>query len=253
MIRTFRIAAVAALTIGMAVTSEAQGRRGGGPPTSPPRPGTVERVAVRDHEVVVCLPPSYAADPMRRFPATYFLAEHPADNLKVPDAGNKLAAAQGFSEQIVVLVNMSPGLDMEKFVAEELVPYVDGRYRTIAARISRGLGGEASGGASALRIAMKRPDVFSSLYLMSASVADAPAASLQRYYAIAVEVGTKDPQLAASRQLHEAMTQLGLPHYYEEYDGAYVDAVGRRVETRVLPFFSRNLGAPANPTSPAVQ
>jgi hypothetical protein len=45
------------------------------------------------------------------------------------------------------------------------------------------------------------------------------------------------------------MARLRSPHYYEEYDG---ESVGR-IETRLLPFFSRNLAAPANPTSPAVQ
>ena len=51
--------------------------------------------------------------------------------------------------------------DWERFVAEDLVAYIDGQYRTLANRMSRGLAGHSMGGYGALRIGMKRPDVFS--------------------------------------------------------------------------------------------
>jgi hypothetical protein len=82
---------------------------------------------------------------------------------------------------------------------------------------------------------------------------DADAASLQRYYSVAINVGTRDAALPINRRLHDAMTRLGIPQYYEEFDGASPGNAAERIETRVLPFFSRNLLAPANPTSPAVQ
>jgi S-formylglutathione hydrolase FrmB len=58
--------------------------------------------------------------------------------------------------------------DWERFVAEDLVAFIDSHYRTLAKPISRGLAGQFMGGYGALRIGMKRPDVFSSLYIMSA-------------------------------------------------------------------------------------
>ncbi len=58
--------------------------------------------------------------------------------------------------------------DWEVFVAEDLVSYIDSHYRTMANRMSRGLGGHSMGGYGTVRIGMKRPDVFSSLYIMSA-------------------------------------------------------------------------------------
>jgi len=214
---------------------------------------------VQGRDVLVYLPPSYASDAMRRFPVVYLLAELPIDNLKLQDAADRLAAQPGFSEPIVVLpdVPRSAG-DVEQFVAGDLVAYVDGKYRTMTARISRGLGGSSLAGDAALRVGMKRHDVFSSLYLLNASIADTSslmldgsAANLRRYYAVAMNVSTTTSTLASNRRLHDAMTRLGIPHYYEEYDGRV--EVSERVETRVLPFFSRNLSAPANPTSPAVQ
>jgi len=262
MTTTRRIALAAAL-FGAAVTPlAAQRGRGGAPPTaSGPRTGTLEHVTVNGRAADVYLPPSYASDAARRFPVVYLLAERPADNLKLPEAADRLSSAPGFSEPIVVFPDASGSLaDLEKFVGEDLVGFVDGKYRTMTARISRGLAGSSLGGDAALRVGMKRPAVFSSLFLLSASLVDATvamvdgdAANLQRYYGVSIQVGARDAALAVNRRLHDAMLRLRIPHYYEEFDGAHGDRVAERIETRVLPFFSKNLLAPANPTSPAVQ
>jgi len=58
--------------------------------------------------------------------------------------------------------------DWETFVADELVAAIDRRYRTRASRSARGLAGHSMGGYGAIRLAMKRPDVFSSVYALSA-------------------------------------------------------------------------------------
>ena len=76
---------------------------------------------------------------------------------------------------------------------------------------------------------------------------------LKAYYAIAIDIGTKDNLIASNRQLHEAMTRLKIAHSYEEYDGDHTNKVGERIERNVLPFFSKNLVSPANPTSPQVK
>ena len=77
--------------------------------------------------------------------------------------------------------------------------------------------------------------------------------ALQSYYAIAIDIGTKDDLIASNRQLHEAMTRLAIPHCYEEYDGDHTNKMGERIERSLLVFFSMNLAAPANPSSPLIQ
>ena len=64
---------------------------------------------------------------------------------------------------------------------------------------------------------------------------------------------TKDGLLATNKQLHETMTKLRIPHGYEEYDGDHTNRVRERVERNLLPFFSKNLASPVNPTSPTPQ
>ena len=48
----------------------------------------------------------------------------------------------------------------ETHVVEELVPWADGRHRTLAGRDHRGVAGKSSGGYGALTLGMKHPDVF---------------------------------------------------------------------------------------------
>ena len=360
--RTTYLGLAAIFVFAATVAAGAQGRRGGGPP-GVPATGTVEHVTVHgkalegnlegdspDRQVAVYLPPGYATDQNRRYPVVYLLHGYGGRDdtfvsrlAMLPDIADRLAAAQGYSPAIVVTPNaftlhkgsmysnsVTTG-DWESFVAEDLVAFIDSRYRTIAARISRGLAGHSMGGYGALRIGMKRPDVFSSLYIMSACclapntnpqpqtlalalaiktreqaeeaarapgfgpstqlasaaawspnpnnpplyldlpvnngkvrpeivakwAANAPltmieqlGSSLQRHYAIGIDIGTKDPLLASNRRLHEALTRLRIPHAYEEYDGDHTNKVGERLERNLLTFFSRTLASPANPTSP---
>ena len=57
--------------------------------------------------------------------------------------------------------------DWETFVAHDLVSYVDSHYRTLADASSRGLAGHSMGGYGTIRIGMKHPGIFSSMYILS--------------------------------------------------------------------------------------
>lgn len=291
------IAATMALVVVHAALAEAQ-RRGGAPPGGPGGPGrgaratagTVERLTVRgkaleanrdgdspERAVTVYLPPGYSGDQNRRFPTVYLLhGEGGSENTFIDEpfalqrSADRLAAAQGFSEFIVVTpnaatlkkgslyVSSAAAGDWERFVGEDLVAAIDGRFRTLAHRMSRGIAGHDAGGEAALRIGMKRPEVFANLYAMSPSATSAVtselgkyASNLDVYYGIAVDVGAGDPSLESTRQLHAAMTKLRIPHAYEEYDGDRTSRIRDRIEWSVLPFFARNLASPANLTSPS--
>jgi enterochelin esterase family protein len=51
----------------------------------------------------------------------------------------------------------------EDFVIDEVVPHIDGRYRTLAAPEHRGIDGKSSGGYGALVLGMRHPEVFGAL------------------------------------------------------------------------------------------
>jgi len=314
------------------------------------RHGSVERVRVHgaslqgnlegdspDREVSVYLPPGYRRHWLRRYPVLYLLhgftdtdlrwfgSAHLFDGAAAADR----AFSGGVPELIVVMPNAmtryfgslySSGPttgDWESFITRDLVSYIDRHYRTIAERNSRGIAGHSAGGYGAIRIGMKHPDVFSSVYAMSACcllpvdlqdpargklpelqsdaqlgaadfftkamyasaaawspdprnppryldlpwqggafqpqvaakwAANAPLVMLDQYVsnlrtlqAIGLDVGTRDSLLPGSQALDEALSAYGIGHGYETYDGDHLNRIEERFETRVLPFFARNL------------
>jgi len=145
--------------------------------------GNLEGDAV-DRDVIVFLPPGYREDAQRRYPVVYALhgysigAEQWSHEIHVPQTIEG-AFALGAREMIVVLPDsktrhngsmysssVTTG-DFERFIAHDLVEYIDAHYRTIPTRRSRGLVGHSMGGYGAARIGMKHPDVFGTLYIMS--------------------------------------------------------------------------------------
>ena len=189
--------AAAAVLLALAVPALAQVQTEVPPVVAGAQPVTVEHIKVHspaiegnlegeavDRDVFVFLPPSYAKDPTRRYPVVYALhgysigAEQWSHEIRVPQTIEG-AFAQGAKEMIVVLPDsktvyggsmysssITTG-NFEKFIAHDLVAYIDAHYRTIPDRLSRGLVGHSMGGYGALRIGMKHPDVFGSLYVMS--------------------------------------------------------------------------------------
>ena len=137
-----------------------------------------------DRDVIVVLPPSYPKAKKRRYAVVYALhgysigAEQWTHEIHVPQTIEG-AFALGSQEVIVVLPDsktiyngsmysssITTG-DFEKFIAHDVVAYIDAHYRTIPDRNSRGLVGHSMGGYGASRIGMKHPDVFGALYIMS--------------------------------------------------------------------------------------
>jgi len=164
--------------------------------------GTVEKIKVHgtalegnlegdsaDRDVMVYLPPSYATERSRRYPVLFLLHGFTDDTdhwwgvvphfVSVPASMDKALANGTAREMIVVMPNaftryygsmysssVTTG-DWERFIARDLVAYIDAHYRTLADVNSRGLAGHSMGGYGTIRIGMKYPDVFSSIYAMS--------------------------------------------------------------------------------------
>ena len=190
---------VCALTmaLGLAVAAPAQVKTEVPPVVPGAKPVTVEHIKVHgaalegnlegdavDRDVIVVLPPGYAAQKTRHYPVVYALhgysigAQQWTQEIHVPQTIEG-AFARGAEDMIVVLPDsktvhngsmysssVTTG-DFEQFIAHDVVAYIDAHYRTIARRTSRGLVGHSMGGYGASRIGMKHPDVFGSLYIMS--------------------------------------------------------------------------------------
>ncbi len=132
----------------------------------------------------VLLPPGYDADSDRRYPVIYGLTGYTGCgemllqvrpwNLDLRARLDRLYAA-GMPLAIVVLpdcftrfggsqyMNSSATGRYADYLTQELVPFIDGRYRTIADRAGRGVFGKSSGGYGALIMGMGHADLFGAI------------------------------------------------------------------------------------------
>ena len=139
-----------------------------------------------ERDVFVYLPPSYAVNRSQRFPVLYLLhgygrvAETWVQFIGMPGSMDNGIAKGTTKEMIVVMpdantkyggsmYSSSPTTgDWETYITHDLVSYIDSHYRTIAARESRGLAGHSMGGYGVWRIGMKHPELYASIYSLSA-------------------------------------------------------------------------------------
>ena len=133
----------------------------------------------------VYAPPAYEAEPDRRFPSLYLIQGHTgqldmwrnrsAFRPTVPELVDRLFAEEGCPPALVVFVDAwtsyggsqfldSPGVgNYHTYLCEEIVSFVDTRYRTLAQAAHRGIAGKSSGGYGAMVTPMLRPDLFGGL------------------------------------------------------------------------------------------
>jgi S-formylglutathione hydrolase FrmB len=133
----------------------------------------------------VYVPPGYDEEPDRRYPSVYMIQgltgqldmwrNRSAFRRNFPELADELFAADGAPPCILVWVDAwtslggsqfldSPGTGRyHTYLCDELVPWVDERYRTLPAAEHRGIAGKSSGGYGAMVTPMLRPDLFGGL------------------------------------------------------------------------------------------
>ncbi|GAA3756314.1 S-formylglutathione hydrolase FrmB [Spinactinospora alkalitolerans] len=137
-----------------------------------------------ERPVLVQVPPGYA-DSDRRYPVVYVIQgftghvgmwdNRTAFRRPFPELADAVFAAGQAPPAILVYVDAwtslggsqyldSPGTgDYHSYLCDEVVPWVDAEYRTLAARDHRAISGKSSGGYGAMVTAMLRPEVFGAL------------------------------------------------------------------------------------------
>jgi hypothetical protein len=133
--------------------------------------------------MAVYLPPDYDRS-VERFPVIYFLPNPLADYRRDFDEQEAWAMFDRaidtgiIGKVIIVVVDMTTPVgcswyvnspvtgNWEDFVTTELVPYIDSTFKTLADRNSRGIAGDRMGGYGAIRLGMRRPDIFGSVYAL---------------------------------------------------------------------------------------
>jgi S-formylglutathione hydrolase FrmB len=133
----------------------------------------------------VYTPPGYDDGDSRRYPSVYVLQgltgqvdmwrARKAFAATTPEAVDDRLAAAGAAPAVVVYLDAwtslggaqfldSPGTGRYlSYIGDEVVPFVDARYRTEPVAARRGVAGKSSGGYGAMVLPMLRPDLFGGL------------------------------------------------------------------------------------------
>lgn len=193
-------------------------------------------------EIVVYTPPCYASFTDRRFPVLYLLHGQTYTDRQWLDLGVSVVADDLINNQsappfIIVLPddrywNVESGLGFGDRFINNVIPYVDDNYRTLADRSHRALGGMSRGGGWAIRFLFTRHDLFGSVGLHSAVLfaeehanKDSLIASVSRadWPRIWMDIGEQDTGLGELRNLAGELARSEVSFEWHVYPGAHTN------------------------------
>jgi len=241
-------------------------------PTATPLPcwkegGRLEQSSLRSHslrlpmEYTVYLPPCYAEQPERRYPVLYLIHgmnynNDQWDRLGADEKADALIAAGEVSPFIIVMPRdrswAEPGEDpFGDVLVDELIPFIDQRFRTLPERGYRAVGGLSRGAGWAVHLGLSRWDLFGAIGGHSLPVfwsdtgkvrgwLDAiPPESLPRIY---LDIGEKDRPsiLNSALWFEDLLTELNVPHEWYLFPGYHEEAYWSAHVEEYLRWYTRD-------------
>ncbi|HVN54975.1 MAG TPA: alpha/beta hydrolase-fold protein [Anaerolineaceae bacterium] len=190
----------------------------------------------------VYLPPCYGRESMRRYGALYLIhglqsGAEQWQELGVDSVADRLIQAGQIPPLIIVLPQDESYKQPEEdpfgeALVSELVPWIDGQYRTYADRAHRAVGGLSRGGGWAVHLGFNHPEVFGAVGAHSLPLfwsdagtfptllARIPVAQMPRVY---LDIGVNDHEVQGAADFEALLTARGIPHEWHLNQG-YHDA-----------------------------
>lgn len=181
----------------------------------------------------IYLPPCYDAASGREYPVLYLLhglelTDSQWDDLGADEAATRLIASGAAPPFLMVMPWERKGLEYESALVDYLLPAMQREYRASQDRSARALAGISRGAGWALRIGLKRPQVFGAVGLHSPAVLAPdlydlpgwldrqPAGELPRLW---IDIGDHDPLRFAAFELTGLMDVHGVEYAWRLYPG----------------------------------
>jgi enterochelin esterase-like enzyme len=198
------------------------------------------------------------------YPTLYLIHGYPFDDSHWDRLGADETAAMGIRSGVYVpFLIVMPECDtegmfrdtsggdysVEGLIVNELVPHIDGTYRTWAAREGRAIGGISRGGVWSLEIGFRHPSTFSVVGAHSPALAvnyphplydplilaTEPQVQDLRIY---LDAGDVDWARYGTEELHQVLAEHGVAHEYVIGEGDHVDEYWSRMLPLYLAFYS---------------
>jgi enterochelin esterase-like enzyme len=217
----------------------------------------ISRVAGSARRVFVYVPPGYDADQARRFPVLYLQHGAGESERAWTEQGyanlilDNLIAAKRAEPMLVVMENgyatppterpiRGGGDKFPELVVNELIPFIDGKFRTFADREHRAIAGLSMGGGQAMRTGLANLDKFASIGTFSGALrefnidasyggalADATEAN-RKLHLLWIGCGSEDSLIDGARAIHQSLADRKVEHVWVEGPGAHEWQVWRK-------------------------
>ncbi len=222
---------------------------------------TVETKNLATPGEVTVIVPDAAEDPTIDFPTLYLLNGYSGDHTSWTTVRPDLEKYADLYGMIIVMPNgrdswywnwpNDPGMQMESYIVDDLVPYIDNNYATRRDASQRGISGLSMGGHGAMWLAIRHSDIWANAGTMSGGVDIRPfperwkmAKALGKIEEnpdrwncytvmgiisqlkpgqlnITIDCGVDDFFAEVNRDLHNALLEAKIDHDYTERPGAH--------------------------------
>jgi enterochelin esterase-like enzyme len=193
----------------------------------------------------VYLPPCYSQQPERRYPVLYLFhgqgfTDDQWERLGAGDTADRLIASGKTSPFLIVMprdrYGGQPSEDnFGQVVANELIPYIDNHYRTLAERDYRAVGGLSRGAGWSVHMALTYWQLFGALGAHSPAIFYEDAQHMRPLLdsispmlmpRIYMDAGDKDRVeiLDAALWFEDLLNARGIPHEWHLFSGYHEEA-----------------------------
>lgn len=140
------------------------------------------KILNQDREYAIYLPRDYKTNTNKKYPVLYLLHGGGGSHTDWPQQGrlegvaNQLITSGASTEMIIVCPEAGKGLmdyfndpdwKYEDYFFDELIPYIESKYRAISDRSYRAIAGLSMGGGGSAVYGVHHPEKFSVVYMMS--------------------------------------------------------------------------------------
>jgi enterochelin esterase-like enzyme len=194
-------------------------------------------------EFIIYLPPCYETFTDKRYPVLYLLHGQTYTQDQWVRLGASALADQmihaGESQPFIMVFpddrywNSAAGPGFGNRFINDLLPYVDKNYRTLADREHRALGGLSRGGGWTVQLGFNHPELFGALGLHSPAIfkEDAPyvgrviqAIPQETRPRLWIDIGDSDRELSGALQLEDVLIYNDYLHQFYRFTGEHSES-----------------------------
>jgi len=209
-------------------------------------PGLIKQDVVQTtnppQQFIIYLPPCYESFVDQRFPVLYLLhgqtyTQDQWVRLGAPIIADQLIHANESLPFIMVFPddrywNSEAGPGFGARFINDLIPYVDKNYRTLADRGHRSLGGLSRGGGWTVQLGLEHPELFGALGLHSPAIFKDDAPYVERIIQsipqetrpnLWLDIGDSDMELNSNLLFEDILTRNNYLHKFHRFSGDHTE------------------------------